>query len=150
MKSTFDSFLPHAIRWFFVLFIPVAFASSARAQSLKALPTDPKAFEEAFAKTFAALYGNKKAADQELIPFWAAWENQSPENQVKWIQLANGLVKKRATNLEPWMNYTEVFRAWCALEDEGVDDAWLEHSEELLKKAPLREYTDHFRQWKQI
>ena len=150
MKSTFDSSLPRAIRWFVVLFLPVVFASSARAQSLKAFPTEPKAFEEAFAKTFATLYGNKKAADQELIPFWAAWENQSPEFQEKWILLANGLVKKRATNLEPWQNYTEVFRAWCALEDEGVNDAWLEHSEELLKKAPLREYTDPFRHWKLI
>ena len=126
----------------------VAAPNGMSGQSLKTLPTAPKEFEEAFAKTFASLYGNKKSADAELLPFWTVWAQLPEESQAVWIRLANGLVKKRATNLEPWRDYVQVIRAWTALEDEKVAEAWLLHAEDLLKKAPLREYTDHFRQWR--
>lgn len=120
-------------------------------QSLKMLPTAPAEFEPAFSKTFASLYGNKKAADLELQPFWTAWLQMPEETQTAWIRLANGLVKKRATNLDPWMDYVQVARAWTSLMDQPeVAEAWLTYSEELLKKAPLREYTDHFRQWRLV
>ena len=64
----------------------IAASTGVFGQSLKTLPTAPKEFEEAFAKTFASLYGNKKSADAELVPFWAVWSQLPEESQAVWIR----------------------------------------------------------------